>query len=77
MHALGVDVLVAPYEADAQLAFLSKTNIAQIIITDDSDLIVFGCEKVINFNKKNLNFDLIKFYLDPIQNERVWRGRFD
>jgi exonuclease-1 len=46
VHKLGVDVLVAPYEADAQLAFLSKTNIAQIIITEDSDLIPFGCEKV-------------------------------
>jgi exonuclease-1 len=49
VHKLGVDVLVAPYEADAQLAFLSIANIAQVIITEDSDLIPFGCEKVINF----------------------------
>jgi exonuclease-1 len=46
MHTLGVDVLVAPYEADAQLAYLNKINVAQIIITEDSDLILFGCEKV-------------------------------
>lgn len=46
LHSIGVDVLVAPYEADAQLAFLSKSNIAQLIITEDSDLILFGCEKV-------------------------------
>jgi len=44
---LGVDVIVAPYEADAQLAYLSKCNIAQLIITEDSDLIVFGCEKIL------------------------------
>ncbi len=44
---MGVDVIVAPYEADAQLAFLSKVNIAQLIITEDSDLIVFGCEKIL------------------------------
>ena len=55
MHILGVDVLVAPYEADAQLAFLSKANIAELIITEDSDLIVFGCKKVINYDKKTQN----------------------
>ena len=42
-----MDVIVAPYEADAQLAYLSKWNIAQLIITEDSDLIVFGCEKIL------------------------------
>lgn len=46
LHNLGVDVLVAPYEADAQLAYLNKIDVAQIIITEDSDLILFGCEKV-------------------------------
>ena len=48
MHKIGVDVLVAPYEADAQLAYLNKINVAQIVITEDSDLILFGCEKVTN-----------------------------
>ncbi|XP_067120008.1 exonuclease 1 isoform X2 [Centruroides vittatus] len=43
----GIDCIVAPYEADAQLAYLNKCGIAQIIITEDSDLILFGCEKVI------------------------------
>ncbi|XP_056147483.1 exonuclease 1 [Lampris incognitus] len=43
----GVDCIVAPYEADAQLAFLSKSGIAQAVITEDSDLLAFGCKKVI------------------------------
>uniref|UniRef100_A0AAY4EYX5 Exonuclease 1 n=1 Tax=Denticeps clupeoides TaxID=299321 RepID=A0AAY4EYX5_9TELE len=43
----GVDCVVAPYEADAQLAFLNKCGIAQAIITEDSDLLAFGCKKVI------------------------------
>ncbi len=47
MHKLGVDVIIAPYEADAQLTYLSKANIAQVIITEDSDLILFGCKKVL------------------------------
>ena len=37
---------MAPYEADAQLAYLNKIGVAQIIITEDSDLLLFGCEKV-------------------------------
>uniref|UniRef100_A0A672HQ98 Exonuclease 1 n=1 Tax=Salarias fasciatus TaxID=181472 RepID=A0A672HQ98_SALFA len=43
----GVDCIVAPYEADAQLAFLSKSGLAQAVITEDSDLLAFGCRKVI------------------------------
>ncbi|CAB3260287.1 unnamed protein product [Arctia plantaginis] len=41
-----VDCIVAPYEADAQLAYLNIKNIAQLVITEDSDLILFGCTKV-------------------------------
>lgn len=42
----GVDCIVAPYEADAQLAYLMKAGIAQAIISEDSDLLVYGCQKV-------------------------------
>ncbi|KAM3723844.1 Exonuclease [Dirofilaria immitis] len=42
-----VDVIVAPYESDAQLTFLTKAKMAQAVITEDSDLIAFGCEKII------------------------------
>lgn len=41
-----VDCIVAPYEADAELAFLSINNIADVIITEDSDLLLFGAQKV-------------------------------
>ncbi|KAF9811376.1 hypothetical protein SFRURICE_002745 [Spodoptera frugiperda] len=41
-----VDCIVAPYEADAQLAYLNIKNIAHIVITEDSDLILFGCTKI-------------------------------
>ncbi|XP_037366183.1 exonuclease 1 isoform X2 [Talpa occidentalis] len=46
-RAQGVDCLVAPYEADAQLAYLNKAGIVQAIITEDSDLLAFGCKRVI------------------------------
>uniref|UniRef100_W8C750 Exonuclease 1 n=1 Tax=Ceratitis capitata TaxID=7213 RepID=W8C750_CERCA len=42
-----VDCIVAPYEADAQMAWLNKVNLAQYIITEDSDLTLFGANKII------------------------------
>ena len=54
----GVDCIVAPYEADAQLAYLNRIGVAQIIITEDSDLLLFGCERVSKnaFQKFNSTF---------------------
>eukprot|EP00062_Callorhinchus_milii_P013296 gi/632961244/ref/XP_007896648.1/ PREDICTED: exonuclease 1 [Callorhinchus milii] len=43
----GMDCIVAPYEADAQLAYFNKTGIVQAVITEDSDLLAFGCKKVV------------------------------
>lgn len=45
-RAQGIDCIVAPYEADAQLAYLNKTGMVQAVITEDSDLLAFGCKKV-------------------------------
>ncbi|XP_035794936.1 exonuclease 1-like [Anopheles albimanus] len=42
-----VDCVVAPYEADAQLAFLNRADIAQYVITEDSDLVLFGCSRIL------------------------------
>lgn len=50
----GVDCIVAPYEADAQLAFLSKSGLAHAVITEDSDLLAFGCKKVCTITFKFL-----------------------
>ncbi|KAF9120270.1 Rad2 nuclease [Mortierella sp. 14UC] len=47
LKAAGVDFVVAPYEADAQLAYLEKHGIVDGIVTEDSDLLVFGCKKVV------------------------------
>lgn len=42
-----VDCIVAMYEADAQLAYLNKIGLAEYIISEDSDLILFGCKKIV------------------------------
>ena len=43
----GVTYLVAPYEADAQLAKLSMEGIVDFVISEDSDLLTYGCTKVL------------------------------
>lgn len=46
LRAESVQYVVAPYEADAQLAFLERSGIVDGILTEDSDLLVFGCQNV-------------------------------
>ena len=42
LKKLGVQYVVAPYEADAQLAYLEKRGLIQGVLSEDSDLLVFG-----------------------------------
>jgi exonuclease 1 len=46
LRAEDVPYVVAPYEADSQLAYLERLGIVDGIITEDSDLLVFGCKNV-------------------------------
>ncbi|GMI11957.1 hypothetical protein TrVE_jg13980 [Triparma verrucosa] len=43
----GIDFIVAPYEADAQLAFLARTMLIDVVITEDSDSLVYSCSRVL------------------------------
>jgi hypothetical protein len=42
-----VDYIVAPYEADAQMAFLSMNGFVDAVITEDSDLVPYGATKIL------------------------------
>lgn len=42
-----VDCITSMYEADAQLAYLNKIGLADYVISEDSDLILFGCNKIV------------------------------
>ncbi|PON54615.1 Exonuclease [Parasponia andersonii] len=42
-----VSYIVAPYEADAQMTFLAVRKQVDAVITEDSDLIPFGCPRII------------------------------
>nr|AAM98196.1 exonuclease, putative [Arabidopsis thaliana] len=63
-----VDYVVAPYEADAQMAFLAITKQVDAIITEDSDLIPFGCLRVI----KHLKYSTVS--VPPLYEESFKRA---
>jgi 5'-3' exonuclease len=42
LKRVGVTVIVAPYEADAQLAYLCQIGMCRAVLSDDSDLIVYS-----------------------------------
>lgn len=63
---VGVDCITAMYEADSQLAYLNKIGVAEYVISEDSDLILFGCSKVIfklQLDGRCLLFDSEKLHL--------------
>jgi len=43
----GVPYVVAPYEADAQMVYLERQGVISGIISEDSDLLVFGCKRLL------------------------------
>eukprot|EP00966_Prymnesium_polylepis_P214835 4975177-Prymnesium_polylepis.1 len=43
----GLPFVVAPFEADAQLAFLVRTGACAAAVSEDSDLLAYGCERTL------------------------------
>eukprot|EP00939_MAST-03C_sp_MAST-3C-sp1_P002274 g2274.t1 len=42
-----IKYVVAPYEADSQMAYLCKAGLADFVISEDSDCIPYGCPNVL------------------------------
>jgi 5'-3' exonuclease len=62
LRRLNVDFVVAPYEADAQLAFMYRQGIVSGVVSEDSDLIAFGCHRLLS--KMDMNGDFVDVRLD-------------
>jgi hypothetical protein len=57
--SFGMKYTVAPYEADALCCYLCKYNIVYACLSEDTDMFVYGCPRIMkNFNIKNNCFDL-------------------
>jgi len=76
LEKYSVECLVAPYEADAQLAYLCKTGYVSAVISEDSDLLVFGCTRVLyKFDTKSgkaKEISLESVFNHPHYNLRNW-----
>ncbi|SSD60510.1 related to DNA damage-inducible protein DIN7 [Saccharomycodes ludwigii] len=84
-----VSYIVAPYEADPQLVYLEKMGLVDGIISEDSDLLVFGCNRLItklndrgecieiskdDFKRLPMKFPLYDLNQDELQNLVVLSG---
>lgn len=56
-----IEYIVAPYEADAELAYLSKIGYVDYIVTEDSDLCAYNINKVLfKFDRDKESFKMIR-----------------
>jgi len=68
LKKLKIKIVVAPYEADAQLAHLCINGDADFAISEDSDLILFGAQRIcykLNQEGEGVILDLKKFRETP------------
>jgi 5'-3' exonuclease len=56
-----LDFIVAPYEADSQLAYLYHSKKVDYIISEDSDMIVYDCFKIIKGLKNSGKCDVLEY----------------
>lgn len=47
LHARGIPCTVAPYEADAQLVYLEQNGHIDAVLSEDSDMVIFGAKVLI------------------------------
>ncbi len=47
LKRLNIQYVVAPYEADAQLAYLERRGVINGVLSEDSDLLVFGVKRLL------------------------------
>lgn len=47
IELFGFPYIIAPEEADSQCAYLIKNNFVEYVVSDDMDLLTFGCDKII------------------------------
>ena len=61
-----VECIVAPYEADSQLAYLNKIDYIDFVITEDSDLLLFGAKSL--FYKMDNSYNGISYLFENLKN---------
>lgn len=47
LESRNIQFVVAPYEADSQICKLFKLGIIEAVVTEDSDLVVYGVDVIL------------------------------
>ncbi|KAJ6235216.1 exonuclease 1 [Anaeramoeba flamelloides] len=63
----GIEIIVAPYEADPQLAYLSRIGYCDGVYSVDSDLVVFGSRVFLH------RYDASSGFVEQILYEDIWK----
>ena len=62
LDLMGIPYIKAPEEADSQCAWLVKNGFATGVLTEDMDILTFGCNKIYrnlgSYNKKTIEINL-------------------
>ena len=76
-----VTCVVAPYEADAQLAYLCRTGQLDVVFTEDSDLLATGCPRVLfkldeatGMAQQIMHADIFRAPIPGLGDLRTWDG---
>jgi 5'-3' exonuclease len=56
-----LEFIVAPYEADSQIAFLYQSGLVDFIISEDSDMIAYDCYRIVKGLKVNGKCDALYY----------------
>ena len=71
LKKLNVQILVAPYEADAQIAYLYFKKKIDFAITEDSDLIPYGVKRIAFKMNENGDFEYLNLNINEISKEKI------
>lgn len=69
LRELSIKFLVSPFEADAQLAYMCRTGWVDVVISEDSDLLAYGCPNT--FFKMDSQGDGEHIKLDCLQPQNI------
>lgn len=47
LDSMKIEYLFAPFESDAQLSYFCRKKIVDFVISEDSDLIIYGCSRLL------------------------------
>lgn len=61
LSLMGFPVIQAPEEADSQLAHMQKTHLLDAVMTEDMDLLPFGCEVLVRSGTKRGELNRIDY----------------